>query len=103
MNTPNISAFLDNEGKIVQIPAPRRKKIAVLAYLAGKFEKSRIYCEKEVNAIIDGWHTFGDYFILRRSLIDFKFLDRKPNGSAYWVNTADRGQKGPEEWTEKEN
>ena len=102
MNTPNISAFLNDEGKIVQIPAPRTKKIAVLAYLAGKFEGNRIYCEKEINAVINNWHTFGDYFILRRSLVDFKFLERKPDGSAYWL-TAAGGQEGSQKWTEKEN
>lgn len=73
------------EGKIVQIPAPLKKKRAVLAYLAGKFERDRTYNEKEVNAILDCWHTFGDYFILRRLLVDYNFLDRKPDGSAYWV------------------
>ncbi|KJS83828.1 MAG: hypothetical protein JM58_11905 [Peptococcaceae bacterium BICA1-8] len=81
----NISVFLDDAGKIVQIPVPNRTKIPVLAYLASKFEEDRIYSEKEVNEIIDGWHTFGDYFILRRLLIDYKFLGRTPNGAQYWI------------------
>jgi len=80
----NISVFLDDTGKIVQIPAPNRTKIPILAYLASKFEENRIYNEKEVNAIIDAWHTFGDYFILRRLLIDYNFLGRTPNGAEYW-------------------
>lgn len=102
MKKIDISGFLDNEGKIVQIPVPLRKKTAILAYLAGKFEKNRIYGEKEVNAIIDCWHTFGDYFILRRLLVDYKFLDRKRDGTAYWVVSAS-GMEGQEKWTEKEN
>ncbi|MFZ5967917.1 MAG: DUF2087 domain-containing protein [Bacillota bacterium] len=81
----SISVFLDDTGKIVQIPVPNRTKIPVLAHLADKFEKERIYSEKEVNEIIDAWHTFGDYFILRRLLIDYKFLERTPNGAKYWV------------------
>ena len=85
MDKINISAFLDEEGKIMQIPVPYNKKITVLAYLSGKFEEDRIYSEKEVNAMINCWHTFGDYFILRRLLVDYKFLDRKQDGSAYWV------------------
>jgi hypothetical protein len=76
---------LDDEGKIKQIPVPNRTKIPVLAYLAGKFEEDRIYNEKQVNGIIDRWHTFGDYFILRRLLVDYEFLQRTPNGEKYWV------------------
>lgn len=81
----NISAFLDNEGKIMQIPSPNRTKIPVLAYLASKFEAGRSYNEKEINGIINEWHTFGDYFILRRLLVDHQFLDRTPNGAEYWL------------------
>lgn len=81
----NISIFLDNTGKIAQVPVPNRTKIPVLAYLAGKFEEDRIYSEKEVNEIINAWHTFRDYFLLRRLLIDYKFLERTPDGAKYWV------------------
>ncbi|MGE5415436.1 MAG: DUF2087 domain-containing protein [Acidobacteriota bacterium] len=81
----NISVFLNDEGKIVQIPSPNRTKLPVLAYLASKFEEGRIYNEKEVNGIINEWHTFGDYFILRRLLVDHQFLGRTPNGAEYRV------------------
>lgn len=37
-----------------------------------------------MNALIGEWHTFGDYFILRRELIDAELLKRLPNGSKYW-------------------
>ena len=81
----NIAVFLDGEGRIKQWPAHDRMRIPVLKYLCDRFEKGKIYTEKEVNRIIDRWHTFGDYFLLRRSLIDYQFMARKPNGSQYWV------------------
>jgi hypothetical protein len=81
----SISIFLDDAGKIAQIPVPNKTKIPVLAYLASKFEENRVYSEKEVNKIIDAWHTFGDYFILRRLLIDYKLLERTPDGAKYWI------------------
>ena len=90
----SISAFLNEAGKIVRIPAPNRTKIPTLAYLASKFEDDRIYSEKEVNGIIDMWHTFGDYFILRRLLIDYKFLERTPNGERYWVIKKESEKEG---------
>ncbi len=89
----DISIFLTSEGKIKQIPVPNRTKIPVLNYLAGKFETGRDYSEKEVNRIIDEWHTFNDYFIIRRLLIDYNLLNRTPNGTRYWVveeNTKER-------------
>lgn len=85
----NIAVFLDNEGRIIQVPKPNRTKIPLLAYLASKFEEGRNYTEKEVNNIINAWHTFNDYFILRRLLIDYGFLRRTPNGAEYWVALQD--------------
>lgn len=90
----NIAAFLDDAGKIVQIPAPSRTKIPTISYLASKFEEDRIYSEKEVNEVINGWHTFGDYFILRRLLIDYKFLERTTNGDKYWVVKKEKEKEG---------
>lgn len=81
----NISVFLDDAGKIKQIPVPNRTKVPVLQYLAGKFEPGRDYSEKEVNRIIDAWHTFNDYFTLRRLLVDYGLLGRIPDGTRYWV------------------
>ena len=80
-----LSAFLDEEGRLKQWPAHDKSRIPVMDYLCGKFEKDKVYTEKEVNQIIDQWHTFGDYFLLRRSLIDYKFMARRADGSQYWV------------------
>ncbi len=85
----SIAIFLDESGKIKQVPVPNRKRIPLLKYLADKFEADRIYTEKEVNQIINDWHTFSDYFILRRLLVDYQLLARTPNGAAYWVVESD--------------
>jgi len=83
-NIKAISMFLDGEGRIKQLPVKFTKRLLVLEYLAAKFSSDRNYAEKEVNEIIDCWHTFGDYFILRRELIDNHLLCRTPNGERYW-------------------
>ena len=59
-------------------------KYEVLKHLTGKFEFGRFYKEQEINSIIDAWHTFNDYFLLRRGLIDGWFLLRTKNGAKYW-------------------
>lgn len=81
----DISRFLDEQGRIVRFPAKHAAKQAVVAYIAEKFEVGRDYTEPEVNELIARWHTFGDLFLLRRSLIEYKQLERTPNGSKYWV------------------
>ncbi len=48
-----------------------------------RFEINRFYNEKEVNAIVK--EVDEDYVTLRRYLIDFGFMDRKTDGSQYWL------------------
>jgi len=80
----NINNFLDQNGKIKSWPSKRSKKTAILYYLSGKFEIDRKYSEREVNAVIEQWHTFNDLFILRRGMVDTGFLSRTADGSRYW-------------------
>lgn len=80
----NITRFLSPEGKITRLPQKNSVRLAVLDYLAQKFEVERSYTEREVNSICEHWHTFGDYFLLRRELIDHGLLRRKADGSSYW-------------------
>ncbi|WMJ83291.1 DUF2087 domain-containing protein [Oscillospiraceae bacterium LTW-04] len=80
----DIKRFLDASGRIIQLPKRAVPRAAVLSYLAEKFEAGSTYTEKSVNAICTQWHTFNDYFILRRELIDSGLLCRKPDGSSYW-------------------
>ena len=79
-----IDNFLEENGKLKQLPARYSMKLLAYDYLAGKFENDVEYTEKEVNAIISSWHTFGDYFTLRRGLIDSGRLMRTADGSKYW-------------------
>ncbi len=79
-----IKQFLDGSGKIMQLPQKLKVKRALLEYLADKFEVGRTYSEQEVNGICNLWHTFGDYFLLRRELVDHGFLCRERDGSRYW-------------------
>lgn len=76
--------FLDDLGRVKNWPAKHSMKKAVLEYIASKFEENKFYTEKEVNSIIEEWHTFNDYFIIRRGMVDYKLLSRTRDGSKYW-------------------
>ena len=82
--TVKYQQFLDSSGKIVRLPQKQKVRHALLEYLAEKFEPGRTYAEREVNALCDEWHTFGDCFLLRRELIDHGLLCRERDGSRYW-------------------
>lgn len=80
----SINNFLDSDGKIKIWPSKHEMKLKILIYLSDKFQYGRTYTEKEVNALINHWHSFGDYFLLRRGLIENNLLCRKADGSEYW-------------------
>ncbi|MGI6167478.1 MAG: DUF2087 domain-containing protein [Eubacteriales bacterium] len=77
--------FLDGEGRLKIYLAKQKYKILSLFYLASKFQAGVIYTEKEVNQILNQWHTFGDWAMLRRELYDKGFLNRKSGCTAYWL------------------
>ena len=80
-----LAHFLDGEGRLKTLPAKRKMKLHALAYLAARFEPQKVYTEKEVNALLNQWHTFGVPATLRRGLYDGRFLDRAAFGRSYWL------------------
>ena len=74
----------DEEGRVTALPQKQGKRRLVLSYLAEGFACGRDYTEKEVNALLDERHTFGDFFLLRRELCDSGLLQRERDGSRYW-------------------
>jgi hypothetical protein len=63
-------------------PKKQKDKLILLRRIAGLFQEGRRYTEKEVNAILAPvWH---DHVTIRRYLIEYRFLDRKADGSEYW-------------------
>ena len=83
--TDEIKNFLDDSGRLMRYPAKRKRQIYALFYLASKFEPDKRYTEKEVNEILNKWHTFKDWAMLRRDLYDCRFLNRKADCSEYWL------------------
>lgn len=79
------SKFLDKDLKLICWPNKQGDKDLVVGYLASKFNPDYIYSEKEVNEVINRWHTFGDLPLLRRELVDRLWLGRDPSGLEYRV------------------
>ncbi len=81
-----------DQGRLTQIPRKEKRRLVVLAHLALRFERGRTYTEKEVNALLMT-ASEDEYVTLRRYLIEYGFLDREDDGSAYWL--VDREKRNP--------
>jgi hypothetical protein len=68
------------DGKIVQIPRQRAKRLLILNLLSQEFEPGVQYTERQVNETIARWHT--DTAALRRYLVDEEFMERE--AGLYW-------------------
>ena len=84
--------FLDEAGLLRQWPTRFKVQRMAAALLARRFEPGREYGEKEVNELLTREHTFGDWALLRRFLVDHRFLDRESDGSRYRL-TADASER----------
>jgi hypothetical protein len=64
-------------------PSREKQKLVILREIVKKFQGERSYNEKELNLILKG--IYDDFVTLRRYLIEYGFLDRKADGSEYWL------------------
>jgi hypothetical protein len=76
---------LDAEGRLTLWPSKRALQLIALDYLAAKLELGRVYTEREINTVLNQWHTFNDAALLRRELYERGRLNRHKDGSEYWA------------------
>lgn len=77
-----LSNFLDPEGRIKSFPAQDKKLRAILRHAVKAFEPGLRYPERQVNEILSRFNE--DTAFLRRSLIEYKLMEREGGGGAYW-------------------
>ncbi len=71
------------DGPLKTFVLKEKQRLVVLTEIAKRFQIDKIYNEKEVNQILKT--AYEDYVIIRRYLIEYGFLDRKADGSQYWL------------------
>jgi hypothetical protein len=62
------------DGRLIEIPASRKKRLVILGWLATHFEPDTDLPERDVNDILARYHP--DFATLRRDLVDYGFLTR---------------------------
>jgi hypothetical protein len=75
-----IQNYLEPDGRLRLIPASRKKRYPVLAWLAAHFDLDRRYREAEVNQILQT--RYWDSATLRRELVGYRMLAREKG--IYW-------------------
>ena len=76
--------FLNENGQVHKYSNKLNSQKLIIEYLAPKFEQGKRYTEKEVNELLNRWHTYKDPARLRRDLVDFGYVMRTTDGSQYW-------------------
>lgn len=85
---------LGTDGPLKNFPAKEKYKLVLLQEITSRFESRRIYTEKEVNQVLKT--AYDDFATLRRYLIAYGFMDRKPDGSQYWLKESTARKAGKE-------
>ena len=76
-----LRAFLDEDGRLVQIPMKRKKFEVILRYALREFEDEGPWTEREVNERLE--RISPDVSSLRRGFIDHGLMTRDRQGSRY--------------------
>lgn len=78
-----VKTYMDENGAIIQFPAREKKKIIILREVMKNFTTGKEYSEKEINTALG--RIYEDYATIRRSLIEYGFLERSEDCSVYRV------------------
>lgn len=91
MVSQELERFFKN-GKLQTIPKKMNDKMLLFRFLWEQLkQQGQQFTEKEVNEIIKQF--YGDYAILRRYLVDNRFLLRDQYGTVYTVNTLEEEEE----------
>lgn len=71
------------KGCLTKFPPKEKQRLIVLREIANHLDSERMYDEKELNQILKA--VYHDYVMIRRYLIEYGLLDRKSDGSEYWL------------------
>ncbi|MDN4525713.1 DUF2087 domain-containing protein [Fictibacillus fluitans] len=75
--------FIEDSRTLKTFPAKEKQKLVVLREISTLFHAKETYSEKDVNEVLKS--VYHDFVTLRRYMIEYGFLDRKSDGSSYWL------------------
>jgi Uncharacterized protein conserved in bacteria (DUF2087). len=75
--------LFDDRGLLVRWPKKFTQRMLCLWVLWSRIPARRSMTEREINALLDGQHRFGDCALLRRELADRGLVTRTADGRQY--------------------
>ncbi|MEK3886706.1 DUF2087 domain-containing protein [Bacillus sp. FSL K6-3431] len=80
-----IQKFFPEElnGGLKKFPPKEKQRLVILREITKRLESECTYDEKELNQILKD--VYEDYVLIRRYLIEYGLIDRKADGSQYWL------------------
>ncbi|MEC5273424.1 MULTISPECIES: DUF2087 domain-containing protein [Bacillaceae] len=73
-----------SDGVLTKFPNKEKQRLIILREISKQLKLDYHYDEKELNQTLKD--IYEDYVLIRRYLVDYGFLNRKPDGSSYWRN-----------------
>ncbi|MNP33286.1 hypothetical protein D3C76_1265170 [compost metagenome] len=73
---------LGTDGPLSRYPSRSGPLKLALDVIAERFVYGEMYTEQQINDLLEP--VYNDYALLRRSLVDYGYLERKKDGSQYW-------------------
>ncbi|MED4054099.1 DUF2087 domain-containing protein [Niallia taxi] len=71
------------EARLKKFPLKEKQRLIILREIIKHIDNDKTYSEKALNDILKP--IYEDYVLIRRLLIEYGFIDRKDDGSEYWV------------------
>ena len=78
-----IASFIDYDGKLITMPAKKKRQLYAIWYIASKIDSGKTYTEREINEVINSLTVFKDPATVRRQMYDRFLLDRSPDCKQY--------------------
>jgi len=77
-----LASFMGPDGRFASFPAQEKKYLVLLRHVLKDFTPGVHYSEREVNEMLKRYSD--DTARLRRSLVEYGFMDREGGGRDYW-------------------
>lgn len=76
-----LSRFFNENGEFTRFPKKEKDKVIFLREIVRVFKPGLNYSEEQANEMLKAF--YDDYVLLRRYLIEYGLIERKPDGSAF--------------------
>ncbi|MDN3575674.1 DUF2087 domain-containing protein [Chitinimonas viridis] len=82
-NTQRLLRHFDEQGRLLRWPGKFSEQLPVLWTVWARLPARQDMTEREVNDYIRQGEAFGDHVLLRRELVNYRLLERTPDGARY--------------------